>query len=154
MTSSVQICASLALAALLTSCSIDTGPHLELTQQMQKSAEQHVTQRDLANCRSKLAEFTGTFGNTTFKLSGALRPNSKLTCMVAARQSKDEPVAHYSAPVEAVSGYRGIEGLQRKGTNSFWCRFKIKNGVASLEEYAIGLRANKTSARLCGFSTS
>jgi hypothetical protein len=53
-----------------------------------------------------------------------------------------------------VSGYSGIPGLKKEGLSFFRCRFKVKNGVAELDDYAIGWSENKTAARLCGLGTS
>jgi hypothetical protein len=145
--------AILTLGLVATSCAVDIGPHLELTRQVHERAIQHITARDLENCASKVSEFKGVFGNSEYRLKGPLRPDKGLTCMHVSTLVKDPPsIAFYSAPAEHVSGYGGI--LVPEESKFLWCRFRVTDGAVTLEDWSIGLRANKALARRCGLKTA
>jgi hypothetical protein len=143
--------AALTLGLVAASCAAqDIGPHLERSKQLHERAVQHITARDLENCASKVSEYKGwRFGTLEYRLKGPLRPDRRLTCMkVDTTYNKNPPtVAYYSAPTELISGDGGVPAPSM----FLWCRFKVTDGAVALEDWSLGLRADKAVASMCGF---
>ncbi len=127
----------------------------EISTQHQKIEKKYITAQHLERCRKKVSEFTGTFGNSKYRLIGRLRRNPKLACAISLSQSfipDDGAYAVYSAPVELTSGYGGIR--PPKDSKFLWCKFKIENGKAILVDSSVGLIVNNTIAARCQLTTS
>ncbi len=105
-----------------------------------------ISQSDLKQCAANVTKFTGTFGNSVYKLTGPLRLDSRFGCVERSRP--EHPVAYYVAPAELVSGYGGI--FQPKETKFLWCRYKLENNTVILDTWSIGMRVNRYAVRGCG----